>query len=59
MQKSTPVVGARRHKTPILAQKSGVIEYYGYRNYDAASGNATIGWFEKRVAFSGGGSPNL
>jgi len=38
MQKSTPAVGVRRPKSPILAQKSGVIEYYGYRDYDAASG---------------------
>jgi len=41
MQKSTPVVGVRRRKTAILAQKSGVIEYYGYRDYDAASGRWT------------------
>jgi len=37
MQKSIPVVGAKRPKSPILRQKSGVIEYYGYRDYDAAS----------------------
>jgi len=52
MNKTAPVLGAKRlkaahsagfqnRKTPILAQKSGVIEYYGYRDYDAASGRWT------------------
>jgi len=41
MQKSAPAIGARRPKTAILAQKSGVIEYYGYRDYDTASGRWT------------------
>jgi len=41
MQKSAPAIGARRRKTSILRQKSGVIEYYGYRDYDATSGRWT------------------
>jgi len=41
MQKSAPAIGDRRPKSPILRQKSGVIEYYGYRDYDAASGRWT------------------
>jgi len=41
MQKSTPSIGVHSRKTPILAKKSGVIEYYGYRDYDAASGRWT------------------
>jgi len=49
MNKTAPAVGAKRlkaahsagfrnRKTTILAQKSGVIEYYADRDYDAASG---------------------
>jgi len=49
MNKTAPAVGAKRlkaahsagfqnRKTAILAQKSGVIEYYGYRDYDAQTG---------------------
>jgi len=41
MQKSTPAIGARRPKSPILSQKSGVIEYYGYRDYDPETGRWT------------------
>jgi len=41
MQKSAPAIGARRRKTPILRQKSGVIEYYGYRDYDPQTGRWT------------------
>jgi len=41
MQRSAPAVGARRRKTPILRLKSGVIEYYGYRDYDPETGRWT------------------
>jgi len=36
--KAAHSAGFQNRKTPILRQKSGVIEYYAYRDYDAASG---------------------
>jgi len=41
MQKSAPAIGDRRPKSPILRLKSGVIEYYGYRDYDPETGRWT------------------
>jgi len=41
MHKTPRSPGVHRRKTPILRPKSGVVEYYGYRDYDAASGRWT------------------
>jgi len=41
MHKTPRSPGVHRSKSPILRPKSGVVEYYGYRDYDATSGRWT------------------
>jgi len=41
MHKTPQKTGVNRSKTPISRPKSGVVEYYGYRDYDAQTGRWT------------------